>query len=111
MKKYELQVGDFDVTFPVRDGNDVVDKIETYKFREMVGNLLRAMGVFKTGEEIVEAITLAKQIRDCENDMITLDEKEADTLKKCLNVHISKNSFGGIIHETAILRIFNMKEV
>lgn len=127
MKKFELNLSKYEVTVKVpnvrKDDNDqeireLVDKQVAYPLIENIAGWLRAPGVFKSGEEIVEAITLAKRLLAGEDKpgIAILDEREAEVLKKCLNRHIEvtadqPNPLGGPIHEEAICRIFGMKEV
>ena len=107
MKKFELNLESYEV-----EGIDDGD----YPLKDNLAALLRAPGIFKTGEEIAEAVVLAKQILAVGNDVLTIDEHEATILKFCLNRHISlthegKNNFGGPFHEECILRVFEMSEI
>ncbi len=124
MKKYKLDLTKYDVTAQVPvtktvDGKEVrqlEDKTETYPLRENISVWLRSVGIFKTGEDIAEAISVAKQIRDCKEDSIELDEREVGVLKQALNRLIEltaegKANLGGEIHEEAIVRIVKMEEV
>lgn len=121
MKKYELDLSEYEVTAQVpvtkEDGSRVFEnKTEVYPLRENVSIWLRSVGIFKSAEDIAEAVGLAKQIRDCKDDSVELDEREAGVLKQCLNRLVEltadgKANLGGEIHETAICRIVKMKEV
>lgn len=125
MKKFKLDLSKYEVTakMPVtkedKEGKEVhvmEDQTQEYPLRDNIGTWLRSFGVFKTGEDIAEAVGLAKQIRDIEGDSITLDEREADVLKRGINRMIElsaegKANLGGPIHEEAICRIFTMEEV
>jgi len=124
MKKYKLDLSKYEVTAQVPvtktvDGKEVrelEDKTEVYPLRENISTWLRSVGIFKTGEDIAEAVSVAKQIRDCEDDSIELDEREAGVLKQALNRLVEltaegKANLGGEIHEIAICRIIKMEEV
>lgn len=121
MKKYKLNLEKYDVTVPMpvvkEDGSHVFEsKIDVYPLRENISAWLRTMGIFKTGEDIAEAIGVAKQVRDCTEDFIELDEREAGVLKQAMNRLIElttegKANLGGEIHETAICRVAKMEEV
>ncbi len=87
-----------------------------YPLRNNLSDFLRSVGMFKTAEDVAEAIVLAKIIRNEESDGLTLDEKEARVLKYALNRIIEltaegKAQIGGIIHEEMICRVVNMEVV
>jgi hypothetical protein len=128
MKKFELDLSEYKITVKKRVKVDPEDpenketridsKEEIYPLRENLSGWLRMAGVFKTGEEIAEAIVLGRTLEKVENDSVVLDEREASILKKCLNKHLGLTEagkatlpLGGTMHEEAILRIFTMKEV
>ena len=121
MKKYRLDLTKYDVTIqmPVtkEDGSRILeDKTETYPLRENISVWLRSVGIFKTGEDIAEAVSVAKQIRDCTADSIELDERELGVLKQAVNRLVEltsegKANLGGEIHEEAIVRIMKAEEV
>ena len=121
MKKYKLDLSKYDVTATVpvtkEDGSRVLeDKTEMYPLRENISVWLRSVGIFKSGEDIAEAVSVAKQIRDCKEDSIELDEREAGVVKQALNRLVEltaegKANLGGEIHETAICRVIKMEEV
>lgn len=124
MKKYELDLTKYDVTVQVPvtktvDGKEVrqlEDKTDEYPMRENVSIWLRSMGIFKNGEDIAEAVGVAKQIRDCKEDSLQLDEREAGVLKQAVNRLVEltaegKANLGGEVHEEAIVRVMRMKEV
>ena len=125
MKKYELDLTEYSVTMmaPVtkkdEDGKEhrVMEQVtEEYPLRTNISSWLRSMGVFKTGEDIAEAVMLARTVRDSENDHLMLDEREAGILKQAVNRLIEltadgKATLGGEIHEEAIVRVMRMKEV
>ena len=124
MKKYRLDLSAYDVTAQVPvtktvDGKEVrqlEDKSEVYPLRENISTWLRSVGIFKTGEDIAEAVSVAKQIRDCTDDSIELDEREIGVLKQAVNRLVEltsegKANLGGEIHEEAIVRIVKSEEV
>lgn len=124
MKKYSLDLTEYDVTcqIPVTktvDGKEVrqlEDTTDEYPLRENLSIWLRSVGIFKSGEDIAEAVGVAKQIRDCAEDSIQLDEREAGVLKQAVNRLVEltaegKANLGGEVHEEAIVRVMKMKEV
>ncbi|MCK5615806.1 hypothetical protein KAR91_78810 [Candidatus Pacearchaeota archaeon] len=124
MKKYKLDLSKYEVTAQVPvtktvDGKEIrqlEDKTEMYPLRENVSVWLRSVGIFKNAEDIAEAVSVAKQIRDCEADEIELDEREMSVLKQALNRLVEltsegKANLGGEIHEVAICRIIKAEEV
>jgi len=124
MKKYELDLSKYDVTVQVPvtktvDGKDVrvlEEQTDKYPLRDNLSIWLRSVGIFKSGEDIAEAVSVAKQIRDCKEDSIQLDERETGVLKQALNRLVEltaegKANLGGEVHETAICRVVKMKEI
>ncbi len=121
MKKFRLDLSEYDVTVTVpvtkEDGSHVFeDQTNTYPLRENISTWLRSVGVFKSAEDIAEAVSVAKQIRDCTADSIELDGRETDVLKKAVNRLVEltadgKANLGGPIHEKAIIRVVKMEEV
>jgi len=124
MKKFELDLTKYDVTVQVPvtktvDGKEVrqlEDTTDEYPLRENLSIWLRSVGIFKSAEDIAEAVGVAKQIRDCKEDSIQLDEREAGVLKQAVNRLVEltaegKANLGGEVHEEAIVRVVKMKEV
>ena len=124
MKKYKLDLSKYDVTAQVSvtktvDGKEVrqlEDKTEVYPLRENISVWLRSVGIFKSAEDIAEAVSVAKQVRDCTADSLELDEREIGVLKQALNRLVEltaegKANLGGEIHEEAICRIVKAEEV
>jgi len=121
MKKFELNLTKYDVTMQVpvtkEDGSRVLEPTtDVYPLRENISTWLRSVGIFKSGEDIAEAVSVAKQIRECKGDLIQLDEREASVLKQAVNRLVEltaegKANLGGEIHEEAIVRVMKMKEV
>jgi len=125
MKKFELDLSVYDVTvmMPVTKKNDdgtesrvMEEQTNAYPLRTNISTWLRSLGIFKNGEDIAEAVMLAKQIRECEEVAMVLDEREADVLKQAVNRLVEltaegKANLGGEVHEEAIVRVMRMKEV
>ena len=124
MKKFKLDLSAYDVTAQVPvtktvDGKEVrqlEDQTEAYPLRENISVWLRSVGIFKSAEDIAEAVSVAKQVRDCTEDSLELDEREIGVLKQALNRLIEltaegKSNLGGEIHEEAIVRIVKAEEV
>ena len=124
MKKFKIDLSEYEVTAQVPvtktvDGKEVrqlEDKTETYPLRENISVWLRSVGIFKTGEDIAEAVSVAKQVRDATGDSIELDEREIGVLKQAVNRLVEltsegKANLGGEIHETAIVRIMKAEEI
>lgn len=123
MKKFQLDLSEYEIEIlehkPTKeDPKNVETKQEMYPLRDNISMWLRAAGIFKTGEEIAEAVILGKAIEKSQIDEYLLDEREAEILKNCLNKHLALTEagrvrfpLGGVIHEEAICRIFGMKEV
>lgn len=76
-------------------------------------DLMRAPGVFKSGPEVVEAVIIARSIRDA-GDEIELDEKDFNIVKKVVDFFIAKEhkpekgimALGGPEYEELIMRIY-----
>ena len=124
MKKFKLDLSKYEVTVQVPvtktvDGKEVrqlEDKTEVYPLKDNISVWLRSVGIFKNAEDIAEAVSVAKQIRDCETDEIELDERELGVLKQAVNRLVEltsegKANLGGEIHEEAICRIIKAEEV
>jgi len=124
MKKFELDLSAYDVTMQVPvtkkvDGKEVrqlENKTDVYPLRENISVWLRSIGIFKSGEDIAEAVGVARMVRDCEDDTLVLDEREAGVLKQAVNRFVEltaegKANLGGEIHEEAVCRVVKMKEI
>lgn len=116
IKKYRLDLSEYQVPKP---GSKIVDN-ETipYPLRENLSDWLRGVGMFRTAEEVAEAVCLAKTIRTIKGNFkfLVLDEKEAAILKKAVDKLIAltadgKYNLGGIMHEEAICRVVNMEVI
>lgn len=121
MKKYKLDLSKYSITAQVpvtkEDGSRILEnRIQEYPLCENISVWLRSVGIFKSAEDIAEAVSIAKQIRDCKADEIELDEREVTVLRQAVNRLVEltaegKANLGGEIHEEAIIRIVKMKEV
>lgn len=112
MKKFKLDLTAYDVEISIAGK----EQVQNYPIQENISVWLRSIGVFKSAEDIVEAVVLAKRIREFEADIIELDEREADVLRQAVNKQIAmtaegRANLGGPIHETAIIRVAKMEEV
>ena len=114
IKKYKLDLSEYQVPKP---GSKIADN-ETipYPLKANLSDWLRGVGMFKTAEEVAEAVCLAKEIRDEEADWLILDEKEAAILTQAVDKLITltadgKFNLGGIMHEEAICRVVNMEVI
>ena len=121
-KKYRLDLSVYQIEttgpMPGKEGEAVVmgPVVVDYPIRNNYSEFLRAVGMFKNSAELVEAVMLAKRIRDNSADFIVLDEKEANVLKQVIDKHLQltaegRGCLGGIIHEEAICRVVNMEEI
>ena len=105
----------------VRDADNqphMIIKNVDYPLRDNLSVWLRLAGMFRTAEDVAEAVCLAKTIRGCIDDFINLDEKEASILRQVLDRLISLTAdgklgtaIGGELHEEAICRVVNMEEI
>ncbi len=113
-KKYKLDLSEYQVP---KGGSLIKDnETETYPLRTNLSDWLRGVGMFKTAEEVAEAICLAKHIRETTVDTLTLDEKEAAVLRQAVDKLIAltadgKFKLGGIMHEEVICRVVNMEVI
>lgn len=121
MKKFKLDLTKYKVSTQVfvkkeNGSQELEDIIEEYPLRGNISTWLRGVGIFKSAEDIAEAVGIAKQIRDCTEDSLELDEREANVLKEAVNRLVEltaegKANLGGEIHEEAIIRVVKMEEV
>lgn len=121
MKKFELDLTKYEVEvyvpMPTEGNPHAMGSVkQEYPLRANLSGWLRSVGVFRSAEDVAEAVGLAKEIRNSESDSIELDEREADVLKKAINRLVEltaegKANLGGEIHEEAIVRVMRMKEV
>ena len=76
--------------------------------------LIKSPGIFKNGAELVEAIVIARSIRDA-GDSIQLPEKDLAVVKKALDYFIAKKhdpangsvALGGDNYDELIMRIYS----
>ncbi len=121
MKKFKLDLSKYEVSTQIvtkkEDGShELEDKTEEYPLRGNISTWLRSVGIFKSAEDIAEAVSVAKQVRDCNEDSLELDERETAVLKQAVNRLIEltadgKANLGGEVHEAAIIRVVKMEEV
>ena len=120
MKKFKLDLSKYEVTVQVPDmekeGHQMKTITQEYPLQENINVWLRSVGVFRSAEDIAEAVSVAKQVRDCAENSIELDEREAGILKQAVNRLVEltadgKANLGGAVHEEAIMRIVKMEEV
>jgi hypothetical protein len=121
MKKFQLDLSEYKVTVPVPKPTEEQPHAmgveeQPYPLRQNISIWLRSPGIFRSAEDIAEAVSVAKQIRDCKEDILELDEREASVLKQAVNRLVEltadgKANLGGEIHEEAIIRVVKMKEV
>lgn len=114
MKKFILDLSEYEV----EERKDDVVKMVPYPLKDNLSCWLRIPGIFQSAESLVEAAFLARQLKNCQEDNIILDEREAGILKQCLDTHIKRTyegkpafPIGGEIHEEAVCRVVKMKEV
>ncbi len=111
MMKFKLNLSKYEVELSGKKKEIIV-----YPIRENYSEFLRAAGMFKNAAELVEAVILAKKIRDETADSIVLDEKEVAALKQVIDKHLQltaegRGCLGGSVHEEAICRVVNMEEI
>ena len=87
-----------------------------YPIRNNLSDFLRTAGIYKSAEEIAEAVGLAREIRNEEANYLILDEKEASVLRTVLDILVERTAdgranVGGIIHEEMICRVVNMEVI
>ncbi len=120
IKKFRLDLSEYVVTElnrnPVKGEPNTVQIV--YPLCNNLSTWLRLAGMFRTAEDVAEAVCLAKSIRNCVDNFINLDEKEAAILKQVLDRLLSLTAdgrlgmaIGGEIHEEAICRVANMEEI
>lgn len=108
MKKFELNLSEYAV--------EVNGEHLLYPLRANISAWLRAAGVFRSANDIAEAVSLARAVRECKDGKLVLDETEARILRTAVDRIIEmtaegKGNLGGELHEEAICRIAKMKEV
>lgn len=117
MKKYELDLTAYTVVVPrYAEGGKVETQDIVYPLRENISHWLRTVGIFKSANDVAEAVTLAKALLATTGDAFKLDEREAEILRTAMDKLIEltaegRANLGGELHEEAILRVVNMKEI
>jgi len=87
---------------------------EEFPLRLELYELLRLPGLFQDGIAVVDAVLLARRIRDCAADSVELDAAELKLLKQAMNKLIDRPhnpsagqmALGGPRYEELILRVF-----
>lgn len=124
MKNYKLDLSEYKVTIRQHVRNEETSKLEmkeleeAYPLQTNLCNWLRLPGVWKNGVEICDACDLAKQIKACTEDELTLNDDEMKLLRQAMNRLIEQKEdpakgimpLGGEIHEEAIRRVFRCSE-
>ena len=124
MKRYKIDLSEYDVEIKVNKRNEETKKIELvtesvpYPLKQNLYDWLRLPGMFKGGVEICDACDLAKSIKNAGDD-ITLDETELRLLTPAMDTLISQKNdpargvtaLGGEIQEVAIRRVFKAEEL
>lgn len=114
-----LNLSKYEVTKKQMVRNSETQQIETKDVTEVIDpkqllyELMRAPGIFKNGTEIVEAVIIARTIRDA-NDELEIDEKDLSIVKKVLDHFIAKDhnpavgqvALGGPEYEELIMRVY-----
>jgi hypothetical protein len=123
MKKCSLDLSEYEVYVKVHVRNEetqaleIVEKDEVYPLRDNLSQWLRIPGIWKNGVEICDACDLAKQIKNCTEDSLEINEDELKLLQAALNKLIEQKEdpqrgvvpLGGAIHEEVIRRVFRLK--
>ncbi len=127
-RKYKLDLSEYvvemdepiigeDKKVVMEDGRPKTEKKDfDYPIRDNLSDFLRSVGMYKSAEEIAEAVGLARQIRETDEDHLILDEKEAGVLRTVFDVLIGrtadgKANLGGVMHEEMICRVVNMEVI
>ena len=113
LKPYEFEFTKIKLNEKTKEPEEVSQKLEL-DVKDELYKLLRGNGVFKTGAEMVEAVYIARDIRDCKEDAIKLVESDHNLIKNVLNHYIGiehkpeigQVSLGGPRYEELILRVF-----
>ena len=120
MKKYELDLSEYEVDFErwgVKDGKRELEKgTEPFLIKEELSGVLRIPGIFENGVAVFDACMLGKQIKSCKADTIEISEDELKLLKTAMDKLIgqehnpAKNQFalGGPRYEELIIRVFGL---
>ena len=119
LRKYAVEVDEpvigEDKKIVMENGRPKTKKKSTeYPIRDNLSDFLRTAGIYKSAEEIAEAVGLAREIRNEEANYLILDEKEASVLRTVLDILVERTAdgranVGGIIHEEMICRVVNME--
>jgi hypothetical protein len=121
--KYRLVVTNYNYNSikQEREGDKVVENVveNEVDVRTELYEILRMPGVYADGVETCDGVALAANVRACEEDHITITEREHCILKRIFNKLIQKEhrpmarsfSLGGDRYIPLIQRVFRAEEV
>lgn len=106
--RYELDLSRYTV--------EIDNKVCEYPLRQNLCSWLRMIGIFRSADDVAEAVLLARRIREHGGNKLRLDETEARILRTAIDRLLEltadgKASLGGEIHEEAIFRVARMEKV
>ena len=92
-KVFTLDLSAYEIEAPrqvIKEDKSIAIEVQKsdYPIRNNLSVWLRTIGIFKCGEDIAEAVSLAKQIRECKEDYLKLDGKPVSLDK--LQTNLSK---------------------
>ena len=120
MRKYELNLGKYDVDFErweIEDEKRVLNTgKEPFPIKTELADMLRIPGVYANGVESFDGLMLSREIRTCEDDTFVISEDELKLLKAVMDKLIGREhnpatgqiSLGGPRYEELILRVFGL---
>ena len=120
MKKYELDLTEYEVDFErwvIEDEKRVLKKgKEPFPLKDELSGILRIPGVFENGVQIFDGCMLGKQIKNCEEDSLEINEEELKLLKTAMDKLIARDhnpakgmiALGGPRYEEMIMRVFGL---
>ena len=120
MKKYTLDLTEYEVEYErwvVKDGKRELEKgTEPFPIKEELSGILRIPGIFENGVQIFDGCMLGKQIKNCEEDSLEINEEDLKLLKTAMNKLIAREhnpasglvALGGPRYEEMIIRVFGL---
>ena len=120
MKKYELDVSEYEVDFErwESEGKKRVLKIgkEPLDVKKEIADMLKIPGVYANGIESFDGLMLGREIRACEENLFTISEDELKLLKKVMDILVAREhnpkegfiSLGGPRYEEMIIRVYSL---
>ncbi len=120
MKKYELDLSEYEVDFErweIKDEKRVLEKgMEPFPLKDEIADILRIPGVYKDGVESFDGLMLSKEVRACEDDSFKISEDELKILKAVMDKLIARDhnpaagliALGGPRYEEMIIRVFGL---